>query len=271
MDLTSVEELVPAAGATWRAGDAFLAGGSWLFSQPQPDVRRLLDLHAFDWPPLVESDAGLELAATCTLATLSAWRPPPGWPAGALARRCCEALLGSFKVQNTATVGGNICLALPAGPMTSLAASLGGVATLWSPDGTARSLPVVELVTGVQRTALRPGELLRSVLLPAASLAGRTAMRQYSLSELGRSAALLIGLRVPSGEIVLTVTASTPRPVQVTVQPATSDTVDDVVAGAVAAVEAAVPAWHDDVHGDPAWRAALTRTMVAEVVRELLP
>ena len=265
MDLSSVEELVPAAGATWRAGDAFLAGGSWLFSQPQPDVRRLLDLHAFDWPPIVESDAGLEISSTCTLATLSAWRPPSTWPAGALARRCCEALLGSFKVQNTATVGGNICLALPAGPMTSLAASLGGVATLWAPDGTARALPVVELVTGVQRTALRPGELLRSVLLPAASLAGRVAMRQYSLSTLGRSAALVIGLLAPSGEIVLTVTASTPRPVQVTVQPTGTGAVDD----AVSAVEAAVPAWHDDVHGEPAWRAALTRRMVGEVVREL--
>ncbi|MDX6348765.1 MAG: hypothetical protein QOF84_3555 [Streptomyces sp.] len=269
MDLSTVEELVPAVGATWQAGDAFLAGGSWLFSQPQPDVRRLLDLHAFDWPPLVESDAGLEIAATCTLATVAAWRPPARWPAGALARRCCEALLGSFKVQNTATVGGNICLALPAGPMTSLAASLGGVATLWSPDGTARALPVVELVTGVQQTALRPGELLRSVLLPAASLAGRAAMRQYSLSTLGRSAALVIGLQAPSGEIVLTVTASTPRPVQVTVPGAVGAAVGDAAADAVAALDAAVPAWHDDVHGDPAWRAAITRRMVAEVVGEL--
>ena len=34
-----------------------------------------------------------------------------------LARRCAEALLMSFKVQHVATVGGNLCLALPAGAM----------------------------------------------------------------------------------------------------------------------------------------------------------
>ncbi len=261
MDLSSVEELVPASSVTWRRGDAFLAGGSWLFSEPQPGVTRLLDLLSFDWPPLVESDAGLEIGATCTLATLHAWEPPASWPAGRLARQCCEALLGSFKVQNTATVGGNICLALPAGPMTSLAAALGGVAVLWSPDGSVRELAVIDLVTGVRKTALRPGELLRSVLLPAAALAGRAAFRQFSLTTLGRSAALVIGVLDPRGELVITVTAATPRPVQVTVMP----TVDD----AVAAVEAAVPAWYDDVHGAPAWRAALTRRMVAEVVEEL--
>ena len=261
MDLSTVEALVPARNATWQAGDAFLAGGSWLFSEPQPGVTRLLDLESFDWPPLVESAAGLEIAATCTLSTLAAWEPPLSWPAGQLAGLCCEALLGSFKVQNTATVGGNICLALPAGPMTSLAAALGGVATLWSVDGTIRELLVADLVTGVRQTALRPGELLRSVLLPAAALTERTAFRQFSLTALGRSAALVIGLLTPGGEVVITVTASTPRPVQVSVGLGVDD--------AWTVVEAAVPAWHDDVHGAPAWRAAITRQLVVEVVEEL--
>ena len=66
-------------------------------------------------------------------------RPLPGADLG---RRCCDALLGSFKVQNVATVGGNICLSLPAGPMTSLTAALDGVAALAGPDGGVRRLPV---------------------------------------------------------------------------------------------------------------------------------
>ncbi len=97
MDLTSVEELVPAVGATWRAGDAFLAGGSWLFSEPQVGLRRLFDLTAFGWRPI----DGAEIAATCTLAQLAAHSE--------FARRCCECLRGSFKIWNVGTVGGNLC------------------------------------------------------------------------------------------------------------------------------------------------------------------
>ena len=139
------------------------------------------------------------------------------WAAVPLLRQCCGALLASFKVQNMATVGGNICLALPAGAMISLAAALDGVATLWSPGGV-REVPVAGFVTGPGHTVLGPGELLRAVTLPDASLRGRTAFRQASLSRMGRSAALVIGRTVVDSTggpgLVITVTAATPRPVQ---------------------------------------------------------
>jgi hypothetical protein len=37
----------------------------------------------------------------------------------------------------------------------------------------------------------------------------------------------------------------------------------------VAALDQADLTWHDDVHGAPAWRAAMTRRFVAEVAAEL--
>ena len=58
MDLHSVEELVGGAKPVdWRPGDAWLAGGTWLFSEPQPGIRRLLDLASLNWPGLT---VGLE-------------------------------------------------------------------------------------------------------------------------------------------------------------------------------------------------------------------
>src|SRR5438270_4958443 len=135
MDLNRVGALVPAgreALDVWEPGDAWLAGGTWLFSEPQPAVRRLIDLSAFGWPALTASERGLEIAATCTLAELARWsetdpRRAGQWPATSLFRSCARALLGSFKVWNVATLGGNMCLALPAGPMTALTASLDGI------------------------------------------------------------------------------------------------------------------------------------------------
>jgi len=52
MDLNTVTEVARPASreeiAPWRAGDAWLAGGTWLFSEPQPAVRRLVDARTSD-------------------------------------------------------------------------------------------------------------------------------------------------------------------------------------------------------------------------------
>jgi CO/xanthine dehydrogenase FAD-binding subunit len=272
VDLPGITEFADARSATWRAGDAWLAGGTWLFSEPQPGLKRLLDLRSFGWPSLQARADGLEIAATCTLAELARLAAPQ-WRAGPLIGQCCNALLGSFKVWNAATVGGNLCLALPAGPMISLTAALDGVCTIWGPGAAPRRVPVADFVTGPGRCALAPGELLRSVHLPARALASTTAFRQLSLSELGRSAAVVIGARSPSDGaqaggpvadgVVITVTAATARPVQLRFAglPAGGDL--------LAAIDAARPRWHDDVHGSPAWRAAITRELALDVLADL--
>jgi CO/xanthine dehydrogenase FAD-binding subunit len=274
VDLNAVGEFAPATAialsdGAWRDGDAWLGGGTWLFSEPQPRVRRLLDLNAFGWPPLTESADGLTIAATCTLAELARWRParPAYAPAAWLARKCCDALLGSFKVRNVATVGGNICLSLPAGPMTALAAALDGVATLAAPGGReTREIAVADFVTGDGRNVLLPGELLTRVGIPAAALTARTAVRQLSLSPVGRSAVLVIARRDAAdagGATVVTVTASTPRPLILRF-PEPPDT-----GTAISALDDASPEYLDDVHGARPWRAAMTRRAVADVTADV--
>jgi len=263
VDLPGISEVADAPSAAWREGDAWLAGGTFLFSEPQPGLSRLLDLRAFGWPALRAGPAGLEIAATCTLAELFRL-PARQWRAGPLIGQCCHALLGSFKVWNAATVGGNLCLALPAGPMISLTAALDGNCTVWGRDGAARQLPVADFVTGAGRTVLAPGELLRSIHLPARALACETSFRQISLSPLGRSATVVIGRRSPAdGSVVITLTAATVAPLQLRFGglPAPGEL--------LAAIRAAQPCYHDDVHGSPAWREATARQLATEVLAEL--
>ena len=62
-------------------GETLLGGGTWLFSEPQPHLRRLIDLHGFGWEPLEVSDEGLRIAATCRIADLYAFSGRPDWPA----------------------------------------------------------------------------------------------------------------------------------------------------------------------------------------------
>ncbi|MFJ6215135.1 FAD binding domain-containing protein [Streptomyces sp. NPDC092296] len=270
MDLTTVREVCDARRRTaWQPGDAWLAGGTHLFSEPDPGLRRLWDLGPMGWPPLTATDQGLEIAATCTVGELLAFATADGghWPrARALIAQCCAAFSSSFKVWNTATVGGNVCLALPAAPMVSLAAALGGVCLLRGPAGRSRRLPVHRFVTGPGRTALRPGELLRSVTLPADALHGHTAFRRAALRPHGRSAVLVTGVLDPRrGGCAITVTAATPRPVRLAFpRLPTAD-------GLRRAVHRAVPPAMivDDVHGAPRWRRHLTAHLAEEVRSEL--
>lgn len=248
----------------WNAGDAWLGGGTWLFSEPQVHLRRLIDLHALNWPALAVDDTSLVIAATCTVAELDAYACPADWIASPLIGQCCRAFLASFKVWKTATVGGNLCLALPAGPMISLTAALDGVCTLWMPDGATRRMPVLDFVTGNMRTALMPGELLRSIAIPLAALRRRAAFRQISLTPAGRSAALLIGTR--EGErLDITVSASTMRPIRLSFgEMPEARALRDAVQERIPDAE-----YHDDVHGKPAWRKAMTLRLAEEIHIEL--
>src|SRR5271157_3880994 len=167
MDLNRVTEFYqPTSLATvpkWQAGFAWLAGGTWLFSEPQPSVRALIDLDTLSWKSLDLLPDGLEIAATCKIAELEAFRASPEWKAAALIPHCCRALLASFKIWNTASVGGNICMSLPAGAMISLTVALEGIYTLWPRDAPPRDVQAVDFFTGNHANILRPGELLRSI------------------------------------------------------------------------------------------------------------
>ncbi|WP_030263305.1 FAD binding domain-containing protein [Streptomyces violens] len=268
MDLNTVTEVRDARERfPWRPGDAWLAGGTFLFSEPQPHVRRLVDLGRMGWRPVGRlPDGALEIAATCTIAELSRYGRTLDAPAAPLVEQCCRAFLASFKIWHLATVGGNLCTALPAGPMTALAAALDGSCLLRSQAGILRRVPVTEFITGAGEQVLGAGELLRSVTLPARALHRRTAFRQASLSRLGRSGALVVATLDPAdASCTLTVTAATVRPVRLRF-PALPDAavLRDALGSAVRDGD-----WCDDPHGLPDWRRHMTFRLAEEARREL--
>lgn len=268
MDLNTIEQVVrPRARGelpTPLQGDAFLAGGTYLYSEPQPHLRRLIDLASLGWIPVETSAGGMRIAATCTLERLGAVEVTAAWPALALFGKTADALWGSFKIHKAATVGGNLCLALPAAPVAALAAALEGVCEVWCPDGSVRELAALDFVQGENRNALAPGEVLRAVRLPARALQRRAAFRQASLTGFGRSGALVIATR-DAGAWAVTITAAVRRPVRIVFAAAPAP---DVLH---AAIDAAMPAslLHDDVHGSPAWRRHMAHRLAREAMAAL--
>ena len=270
MNLNTVTEIKrPASNEEipeWRAGYAWLAGGTWLFSTPQIATHTLVDLEALRWPALETSGEGLDVAATCTIAELERFRAPPEWTAAPLFRICSHALLMSFKIYNAATVGGNICMSLPAGAMISLVTALDGMLTLWPRDAPPRQLPAIDFVTGNHANILQPGELLRSIHISANALTKRFAFRRSSLTHLGRSAALLIGTQKDeASDLLLTITAATARPVQLRFEAMPS------AAELRQAIDAAVDEalWFDDVHGSAPYKRHLAYYYAEQIRAEL--
>lgn len=244
-------------------GEVVIAGGTWLMSEPQPGVTGFVDVTGMGWPDLEVSPEGLRIAATCTIARLVAFsaEAPADWTAAAMIPDAANALLASFKIWNTATVGGNICRAFAAGAMVSLAVALDGVAEIW--DGAVeREMPVAEFVTGNGTTALAAGEVLRGIRVPVHALRSRAVLRKIALAEHGRSGAVVTGRVDPDGAHVFTVTAATWTPTVLRFAGAPD-------AAALAAAVREAPGYYTDPLGWADWRRGVSVVLAEQIRREL--
>jgi CO/xanthine dehydrogenase FAD-binding subunit len=269
LDLNTITEVVRRPqnppGSQWRDGDAWLAGGTWLFSDQQPDLRRLIDLAPLGWDGLVADDSGLDIGATTTIHDLYAFGAPGDWTAAELFAVSCEAFLASFKVWNAATVGGNICMSLPAGPMITMTVALEARYTLLAGDGTERTVDAVDFVTGNHVNILRRGEALRAIHLPSSALHKRHTHRRFTLTHMGRSTIFMIATQTPgSVDLLLTITAGTTRPVQLAFGRVPDA---DTMTRAIDAISEDV--WFDDPNGTPDHRKHLAHHYAQEIRDEL--
>ena len=240
-----------------------LGGGTWLYSEPQDHLTGLVDLMALGWTPWERrADGGLSVAATCTMAQLTRIPAQEGWRALPLFRQCAESLLQSFKIWNTATVGGNIATALAAGALIGLGGALDAELVIWTPNGGERRERVAEFVLAQRRTTIRPGEVVRSIEFPVGAMAASTAFRRIALSPLGRAGTVLAARRDADGAFVLCITGGTTRP-EVLRFP------DLPPAAALAAAVAAVPTWFSDAHGAADWRAGVSALLAEQLRQEL--
>jgi CO/xanthine dehydrogenase FAD-binding subunit len=217
------------------------------------------------WDTLTPSDSGLEIGAMCTIRDLYAFTAPADWTAAALFTTSCEAFLASFKVWNTATVGGNICMSLPAGPMITMTVALEATYTLRSPDGSERVVDAADFVIGNNANILTPGEVLRKIDIPAGALRKRHTHRRFTLTKLGRSTIFIIATQTQDDDdLLLTITAGTTRPVRLAF-----DSLPDADGLADRIGDLPDELWFDDPNGSPDHRRHLALYYAEEIRAEL--
>lgn len=145
-----------------------LAGGTDLMVEVNRGVRTIGHVVAVDRIPelrgwSLEGDRAdvLRLGAGTTCTDLAEPALASLVPALAQAART----VGSPQIRNTATLGGNLATASPAGDTLPVLAALDAEIELQSAGG-ARRLPLDEFVTGVKANALIPGELITAIRVP---------------------------------------------------------------------------------------------------------
>ena len=109
-------------------------------------------------------DGSLALGAAVPVAAVAA-HPAVRTRYPLLADCCLE--LGSYPLRNRATVAGNICNASPCADTAAALLALDAEVEARSPAGT-RRIPLASYFLGPGQTALSDGELVTSIVLPAA-------------------------------------------------------------------------------------------------------
>jgi CO/xanthine dehydrogenase FAD-binding subunit len=133
---------------------------------------------------LREEREGLEVGAALTHAELLAHPATERFPI----LRSVLRTIGSPAIRAMGTLGGNIVTASPAGDSLVALYLLEARVRLVSEEGE-RELPIWEFIVGPRKTALRQGELVRSVFLPW--LSGEP---QSFFRKVGRRRALIIAI-----------------------------------------------------------------------------
>lgn len=260
MDLLNVQTWVQPQQledvSQWQPGWAWLAGGTWLFSEPQPNLTTLVDINQFNWSELEVTPEGLTIGATCTMAQLLELDAPAEWTAVAALKQAVHEL-ASFKVQGSATVVGNVCLALPASTFAPVMVLLGARYEILSPSGKSRWVAAWEFQTGAKQTQLQLGEVMRRIHVPTDYLSWPVSYRRLCLASAGIAVTIVVAAKNPAtGQLRFAIGGGIPAPVLLEMAAAETDY--------EAALDQEIPAdrWLQNVTGGAAYRRAMSAVLM---------
>ena len=161
----SVEEAIASLRASDGAGSAVLAGGTDLLldiDDGRVAPARVVSLRRLPWRTLDWVGGSLAIGSTLPLRSLE---DDPGVRAQLPGLYQAVHAVGSIALRHRATIGGNLGRAAPASDLIPMLLALDAEVDLVGPSHE-RRLSVNDFVRASRRTALAPGELIRSVRIP---------------------------------------------------------------------------------------------------------
>jgi CO/xanthine dehydrogenase FAD-binding subunit len=178
------EALRALAAGAWTP----LAGGTDFYPAraARPIDENILDLSGLEalCGMRREADGNWRIGALVSWTGLRTAELPPGFNG----LKEAAAQIGGLQVQNSGTIGGNLCNASPAADGVPPLLALDAEVELASTQGT-RRMKLDQFITGNRQTGLKPGELLTAILIPNPGPSARS-----SFLKLGQRSSLAISL-----------------------------------------------------------------------------
>jgi carbon-monoxide dehydrogenase medium subunit len=258
-------------------GAAPLAGGQSLINvlknrvasvELLVDISRLEELRSIS----VAADGGLDIGACVTYDELDR---SPDVRAGHELLANVAGRIEDQQIRHRGTIGGNCCLSDPTNNLPPLLVALGATMNIVGAAG-ARRVAAEEFFHGYFSTALEPGELLRSIsipALPAGAGAGYSSLTVGGDSKaISRAAAFLRGDgTIEEARVVLAVVG--PRPIRHRAMeerlrgaPATAESVN----AAAEAIDGAELEPVADAHGSVGYRRKMARVVARRAAHEAI-
>jgi len=261
------------------SGVRILAGGSDVIVQLRDGVikpQRLLNILSVKELRFVRmQDGRIHIGALATYndITTSTLTRAHAWPLVNAARQ-----IGAIQLQNTATIGGNLGNASPAGDSLPPLYALDAVVVTRSTSGK-REIPIEKFYVGYRKTALNPDELIGEVHFKPLGEQDRGAYRKLGLREANAIsivdvATVLRGktsdgafeeARVALGAVAPTITRAKACEQALTDKPLTPEALKKA---ATLATNDAVPI--DDIRGSAQYRKDVVTSLVYEALEEAL-
>jgi carbon-monoxide dehydrogenase medium subunit len=211
------------------------------------------------------TDDGLRIGALTTITELDR-SPVVRERFGALLDATCR--MAAPAVRNVATVGGNICAAVPCADLPPILTAMNAGVLLWSKDGE-RRVALDSFFNGPRQTALRIGEVLVAAIVPTPPAAFGAAYARFGLRDgntiavAGVAASLRLDDKhtIREARIVLGAVAPIPKPVASACEALIGSKADgaDFTEAASVAADAAEPIC--DVRGSAEFRREIVRVL----------
>lgn len=141
-----------------------IAGGTDLLVDKDPRVEVLVDISNLGLSYIRSDSQGVRIGATTTFAELEASPILRKNPYSVLAQAASQ--MGTPQIRNMATVGGNICSAVPSADSAPALLVLDAIVHITGPHGE-RSMDIADFFRGPRQNALMEGELVTELELPS--------------------------------------------------------------------------------------------------------
>ena len=140
-----------------------IAGGTDLLVNRPPGTQSLVDISKLGLDYMKSDEGGVSIGATTCFTKIIASPILDRQPLSVLKDSAKE--IGHYNLRHIATLGGNICNAVPSADSPVALIALNATAVIKGPNGE-RTVPMDEFFTFVRETVLKPGEFLKEVRIP---------------------------------------------------------------------------------------------------------